>query len=52
MLRALSLAILIIASSPTLAIEASDETVVAQQQKPAPQSTPKRDCERNQDGIS
>jgi hypothetical protein len=56
MLRALSLAILITAATaatPTLATEPSDDAVLAQQQqRSTPQQTPRRDCEKNQDGIS
>ncbi len=52
MLRALFIALLMTVSAPTLAAEPTDEPVVAQQQKSAPQSAPKRDCERRQEGIS
>lgn len=51
MLRALALAILVAAASPCVA-EINDGTIVAQQQQNAPQSTPKRDCEKKQEGIS
>jgi hypothetical protein len=55
MLRALSLAILMTAATamaPTFAEEASDPTITAQQQNPAPQQTPRRDCEKRQEGVS
>jgi hypothetical protein len=53
MLRILSLAVLTILAAPAFATEApADNTVVAQDQRPAQQS-PKRDCERKQDeGVS
>lgn len=51
MLRAISLAVLVLFAAPFPAAQASPETVLAQQQ--APQQTPKRDCEKKQDeGVS
>ena len=51
MLRALSLALTLTLAGPAFAaVDETDNTVLAQQ-KPAPQ-TPKRDCERNTDGMS
>jgi len=53
MLRALSLVILMISAGPSLAVDSTDGTTVAQQQQQtAPQSTPRRGCEKNQEGIS
>jgi hypothetical protein len=53
MLRALSLAILMTAAGPSVAAEATDASVVAQQQQQtAPQSAPRRNCEKSQEGIS
>ncbi len=52
MLRALSLAILVISASPAVATAIPEALVVAQQQQTPPQSAPKRDCERRQEGIS
>jgi len=53
MLRILSLAVLTAFAVPSHAADtAPDETIVAQQQQPPPQ-TPKRDCERKRDeGVS
>jgi hypothetical protein len=53
MLRALSLALLTAVSAPAFATEPTDAEVLAQQQQnTAPQSAPRRDCERSQEGIS
>jgi hypothetical protein len=52
MLRALSLAILVISAAPAVAAELPKASVVAQQQQTPPQAAPKRDCERRQEGIS
>ncbi len=50
---AISLAVLTILAAPSHAAQASNDTVVAQQQQQAPQQTPKRDCEKKQDeGVS
>jgi hypothetical protein len=56
MLRALSLALLVatasVAATPSPAI-AEDAPVVAQQNTaPPPPSTPRRDCERQDEGVS
>ena len=52
MIRALSLAVLTVFALPSFAAEAPADTVVAQS-NPAPQQTPKRDCEKKQDeGVS
>ncbi len=51
MLRALSLILLMIAAAPVSATETRDESVVAQENKPV-QQAPKRDCERNREGVS
>ncbi|RDI58862.1 hypothetical protein [Microvirga subterranea] len=53
MLRALSLAILMVAAGPGVAADAPDATVIAQQQQQTPpQAAPRRDCEKRQEGIS
>jgi hypothetical protein len=57
MLRALSLAILMTAATmnaPSFAAETSDDAILAQQQQQTPQQTqtPRRGCDKNQDGIS
>ncbi|MCB5176181.1 MULTISPECIES: hypothetical protein [Microvirga] len=52
MLRALSLAILIAAAGPGVAVEPAGSPILVAQQQTAPQATPKRDCERSQEGIS
>jgi hypothetical protein len=54
MLRALSLAILTIAATPSIASTATETTVIAQQQQQQtpPQAAPRRDCEKQQEGIS
>ncbi|MBF9196519.1 hypothetical protein [Microvirga terrestris] len=53
MLRIFSLALLTILAAPSFAMETpSENTVIAQDQRP-PQQTPKRDCEKKQDeGVS
>lgn len=52
MLRVIPLAVLVLIAAPSYAGQASDETVLAQQQQQPPQ-TRKRGCERMQDeGIS
>jgi hypothetical protein len=53
MLRALSLAVLTAFALPTFATEAPAGNTVLAQSNPAPQQTPKRDCEKKQDeGVS
>jgi hypothetical protein len=53
MLRALSLAVLTALALPSLATEAPADNTVFAQSSPAPQQTPKRDCEKKQDeGVS
>ena len=53
MLRALSLAVLTVFALPSLATEAPADATVIAQSSPAPQQTPKRDCEKKQDeGVS
>lgn len=53
MLRALSLAVLTVAILPSFPAQASDETVIAQQQQQSqPPQTQKRGCERTQQGVS
>jgi hypothetical protein len=53
MLRILALAVLTAFAVPSHATDVSrDNTIIAQQQQPPPQ-TPKRDCERKRDeGVS
>ena len=51
MLRAFILVLLMIPAAPAFASESTDSTVTAQQ-KQAPQPAPRRDCEKQQDGIS
>jgi hypothetical protein len=51
MLRAFSFALMLTFAGPTVAaVDASDHTVMAQQKPPPP--APKRDCEKNSEGIS
>jgi hypothetical protein len=50
MLRAFSLALTLMLVTPASAVGTPDEGVMAQQ-KSAPQ-TPRRDCEKNAEGIS
>jgi hypothetical protein len=53
MLRALSLAVLTVFAFPSFATEAPADNAIVAQSKPAPQQTPKRDCEKKQDeGVS
>jgi hypothetical protein len=53
MLRALSLAVLTALALPSLATEPPAGNTVVAQSSPAPQQTPKRDCEKKQDeGVS
>lgn len=51
MLRAILLALLTI-PTPTFATGTPNAAVMAQQQQQAPQQTPRRNCERAQEGIS
>jgi hypothetical protein len=52
MLRVLFALVVVCLSAPSFADQASNEPVVAQEQKP-PQQAPKRDCERKQgEGVS
>ncbi len=51
MLRALLLTTLMIVSVPSFATEPAQDTVVAQENKPA-QQAPKRDCEKRDEGVS
>jgi hypothetical protein len=52
MLRAICLATLMFLAAPSFAAEPAEVTVVAQENKAPPQQTPKRDCERRQEGVS
>lgn len=53
MLRALSLAVLTVFALPSFATEAPTGNTLVAQSNPAPQQTPKRDCEKKQDeGVS
>lgn len=53
MLRALSLAVLTVFAFPSFATEAPTGNTLVAQSSPAPQQTPKRDCEKKQDeGVS
>jgi hypothetical protein len=51
MLRILATAVLMIMAASTFAAEPTEATVVAQENKPVQQS-PKRDCERREEGVS
>lgn len=51
MLRTLLLTTLMIVSVPFFATEPAQDTVVAQENKPA-QQAPKRDCEKRDEGVS
>lgn len=51
MLRAFILALLMIPAVPTYAADTGDAVTTAQQQR-QPQQTPRRNCERQQEGIS
>ncbi len=53
MLRWLALALLVTTLVEVAPEQGTERLVLAQaQDKPAPQKTPKRDCERNQEGVS
>jgi hypothetical protein len=57
MLRVLTLSLLLttpllLASVHPVPAQTQDDTTVAQQQNQSPRAAPKRDCERNQEGVS
>ena len=51
MLRVFIMALLMLPTVPTYADEAGDAVTTAQQQR-QPQQTPRRNCEKQQEGIS
>jgi hypothetical protein len=51
MLRILAAAVLMTMTAPSFAAEPTEATVVAQDNKPV-QQTPKRDCEKREEGVS